>query len=106
MRALFFTVAIVCSFSALTLQAQNKAAQDNGQFVVVTQTKSTTKNVQTHYKLTNNNSVSMDFSLYKQMTNGSWDVTHHLDLAPGQTYDDVSGFTGYSGKYILFSKCN
>lgn len=45
----------------------------------------------------------MDFSLYKQMNNGSWDVVHHLDLGPGQTYEDINGFTGYSGKYVIYS---
>lgn len=101
MKTLFFTIAIVSLFSISTLKAQNKAVQDNNRFVSVTQ--NTTPNHQTHYKLTNNNSVVMDFSLYKEMKNGSWDVTHHLDLKPGEMYEDITGFTGFTGKYVVFS---
>lgn len=102
MKALFFTIAVL--LSAPLLKAQNKAQQDNNQFIAVTQTQATTgKNNPVHYKLTNNNSVSMDFSLYKEMKNGSWDVTRHLDLKPGQAYEDVTGFTGYTGKYVVYS---
>lgn len=104
MKPLFFTIATLLTISVSSLKAQNKATLDNNQFVAVTQTQATTgKNNPVHYKLTNNNSVSMDFSLYKEMKNGSWDVVHHLDLAPGQSYEDVSGFTGYTGKYAVFS---
>jgi len=104
MKPLFFTIATLLTISVSSLKAQNKATLDNNQFVALTQTQATTgKNNPVHYKLTNNNSVSMDFSLYKEMKNGSWDVVHHLDLPPGQSYEDVSGFTGYTGKYAVFS---
>ncbi|HTD99726.1 MAG TPA: hypothetical protein VK668_10575 [Mucilaginibacter sp.] len=104
MKTLFFTIAIVSTFSASTLKAQNKATQDDSHFITVAQSQTTKgRNNQTHYILTNVNSVSMDFSLCKQTSNGSWDVVHHLDLKPGQTYEDVNGFTAYSGKYVVYS---
>ncbi|MGZ3766136.1 MAG: hypothetical protein ACXVA2_15810, partial [Mucilaginibacter sp.] len=101
MKALFLSISIISLFSITSLKAQNKAQQDNNRFIAVVQT--VAANHQTHYKLTNNNSVSMDFSLYKEMKTGSWDVTHHLDLKPGETYEDITGFTGLTGKYVVFS---
>ena len=101
MKRLLFILSLISIFSVSALKAQTKAAQDNNQFVAVAQT--TGANHQTHYKMTNNNSVSMDFSLYKEMKDGSWGVTHHLDLKPSETYEDVNGFTGYTGKYVVYS---
>jgi|SRR5882757_4940046 len=104
MKTLFFTIAIALAFAAPTVKAQNKATQDDSHFITVTQSQTTKgRNNQTHYILTNVNSVSMDFSLCKQTSNGSWDVVHHLDLKPGQAYEDINGFTAYSGKYVVYS---
>jgi hypothetical protein len=103
MKNLSFTLVAVLMLISASLKAQKKAAQDNGTITIAQSQTTVGKNQQTHYKMTNNGTVSMDFSLYKQMTNGSWDVTHHLDLGPGQTYEDVNGFSGYNGKYVLFS---
>jgi len=103
MKSIFMTLVLIL-LGLTTVNAQKQAQMDNNQFIAVTQTTTTTgKNNQTHYKLTNNNTVSMDFALYKQMTNGSWDVTKHLDLRAGQTYEDVTGFGGYTGKYVVYS---
>jgi hypothetical protein len=103
MKNLSFTLVAILLLASASLKAQKKASQDNGTITVAQSQTTVGKNQQTHYKMTNNGSVSMDFSLYKQMTNGSWDVTHHLDLAPGQTYEDVNSFSGYNGKYVLYS---
>ena len=103
MKNLSFTLVALLMLLSTALKAQKKAVQDNGTIAVVQSQTTVGKNQQTHYKLTNNGSVSMDFSLYKQMNNGSWDVMHHLDLGPGQTYEDVNTFSGYNGKYVLFS---
>ncbi|MBS1527457.1 MAG: hypothetical protein JST19_17550 [Bacteroidetes bacterium] len=97
---ILMTVLLVVSAS---LKAQKKAQPDNGMIAVVQTQTTLGKTQQTHYKMTNNNSVSMDFALYRQMNNGSWDVMKHLDLQPGQTYEDISDFTGYNGKYVLYS---
>jgi len=103
MKNLSFTLVALLMLLSLSLKAQKKAVQDNGTIAVVQSQTTVGRNQQTHYKMTNNATVSMDFSLYKQMNNGSWDVVHHLDLAPGQTYEDVNSFSGYNGKYALFS---
>ncbi len=103
MKNLSFTLAAILLLASASLKAQKKAMQDNGTITVAQSQTTVGRNQQTHYKMTNNGTVSMDFSLYKQMTNGSWDVTHHLDLAPGQTYEDVNSFSGYNGKYVLYS---
>jgi hypothetical protein len=103
MKNLSFAIVAVLILVSASLKAQKKATQDNGTIAVVQSQTTVGKNQQTHYKMTNNGSVSMDFSLYKQMTNGSWDVVHHLDLGPGQTYEDVNSFSGYNGKYVLYS---
>ena len=103
MKNLSFALVAVLILISASLKAQKKATQDNGTIAVAQSQTTVGRNQQTHYKMTNNGTVSMDFSLYKQMTNGSWDVTHHLDLAPGQTYEDVNSFSGYNGKYALFS---
>ena len=103
MKSTLMTLTLVV-LGLTTVKAQKQAQMDNGQFVAVAQTQTTVgKNTQTHYKFTNNNTVSMDFSLYKEMKNGSWDVTKHLDLRAGQTYEDVTGFGGYTGKYVVYS---
>ncbi|HWD87386.1 MAG TPA: hypothetical protein VG367_04615 [Mucilaginibacter sp.] len=101
MKRLFFVIVIVSFAWANFAYAQKQAQQDNGQFIAVVQTTAT--NHQVHYTLTNQNTVAMDFSLYKQVSNGSWDVTHHLDLQPGGSYEDVNSFTGLTGKYVVFS---
>lgn len=101
MKKLFFAIAVIAFISIGTANAQKQAQQDNNQFIMVVQ--STGTNHQVHYKLTNNNAVAMDFTLYKQVTNGSWDVTHHLNLQPGETYEDVNSFTGLTGKYVVYS---
>ena len=103
MKNFSFTLAALLLLISASLKAQKKAVRDNGTIAVVQSQTTVGKNQQTHYKMTNNGTVSMDFSLYKQMTNSSWDVTHHLDLAPGQTYEDVNSFSGYNGKYVLYS---
>jgi len=103
MKNLSFILAAILLLASASLKAQKKAVRDNGTIAVIQSQTTVGRNQQTHYKMTNNGSVSMDFSLYKQMTNGSWDVTHHLDLAPGQIYEDVNTFSGYNGKYVLFS---
>ncbi|HZX59513.1 MAG TPA: hypothetical protein VFE54_12335 [Mucilaginibacter sp.] len=103
MKNLSFALVGLLMLLSVSLKAQKKAVQDNGTIAVVQSQTTVGRNQQTHYKMTNNGTVSMDFSLYKQMKNGSWDVVHHLDLAPGQTYEDVNSFSGYNGKYALFS---
>lgn len=104
MKTLSYLLSVILLFISVSLKAQKKAQLDNNMYIAVVQSQTTTgKVVQTHYKMTNNNTVSMDFSLYKQMNDGSWDVVHHLDLQPGDTYEDVSTFTGYNGKYAVFS---
>jgi hypothetical protein len=103
MKGLFYTFTVFLILFASVLQAQNKAELDNNRFITVAQTITTGK---TLYKLTNNNSVSMDFSLYKQMKSGGWVVVHHLDLKSGQTYEDVNAVKGYSGKYVIYSAKN
>jgi len=97
---------IFCAFVLLMgtvrlASAQKQAQPDNGQFITVAQT--TGANHQTHYTLTNKNSVAMDFTLYKEVKGGSWDVTRHLDLQPGQAYEDVNSFTGLTGRYLVYS---
>jgi hypothetical protein len=103
MKISLFIIMIVL-FSASTIKAQNKAQQDNNQFVTVVQTQKTTGRVNvTHYTMTNINSVSMDFTLYKQSTGGTWLTTHSLNLNPGQTFEDESSAIGLTGKYVLYS---
>jgi len=97
---------ILCAFMMLTgvvglASAQKQAQPDNGQFITVAQT--TGANHQTHYTLTNKNTVTMDFTLYKEVKGGSWDVTRHLNLQPGEAYDDVNSFTGLTGRYLVYS---
>jgi hypothetical protein len=101
MKKLFFAISIIAFASIGAASAQKQAQQDNNQYIMVAQ--STGTNHQVHYKLTNNNSVAMDFTLYKQVSNGTWDITHHLNLQPGETYEDVNSFTGLTGKYIVYS---
>ncbi|MBS1531211.1 MAG: hypothetical protein JSU01_12975 [Bacteroidetes bacterium] len=101
MKRLFFFIVIVSSAWANAANAQKQAQPDNGQSITVVQT--TGANHQTHYTLTNKNTVAMDFSLYKQVSNGSWDITHHLNLQPGESYEDVNSFTGLTGKYVVYS---
>jgi hypothetical protein len=101
MKKLFFAISVVAFISISAANAQKQAQQDNNQYIMVVQ--STGANHQTHYKLTNNNNVAMDFTLFKQVTNGSWDITHHLNLQPGETYEDVNSFTGLTGKYVVYS---
>ncbi|HVW12729.1 MAG TPA: hypothetical protein VHB54_02835 [Mucilaginibacter sp.] len=103
MKTLSLTFLAVLLMLSVSLKAQKKAQPDNGMIAVVQTQTTLGKTQQTHYKMTNNNSVSMDFALYRQMNNGSWDVVKHLDLPPGETYEDVSNFTGYNGKYVLYS---
>jgi hypothetical protein len=104
MKALYLIATTVMLCFSVTVMAQKKAEADNNERVTVVRAeKMTGKSKEVHYTLTNSASVSMDFSLYKQLNNGSWDITHHLDLRPGQTYEDVSGFTGVNGKYAVFS---
>jgi len=101
MKKLLFAISLSAFISIGAASAQKQAQQDNNQFIMVVQ--STGTNHQVHYKLTNNNTVAMDFTLYKQVTTGSWDVTHHLNLQPGETYEDVNSFTGLTGKYVVYS---
>ncbi|MGZ3776962.1 MAG: hypothetical protein ACXVIY_04140 [Mucilaginibacter sp.] len=101
MKKLFFAISFIAFISIGAANAQKQAQLDNNQYIVVVQ--STGANRQVHYKLTNNNSVAMDFTLYKQVTNGSWDVTRHLNLQPSETYEDVNSFTGLTGKYVVYS---
>lgn len=101
MKKLLFAISVVAFISIGTASAQKQAQQDNNQFIMVVQ--STGTNHQVHYKLTNNSTVAMDFTLYKQVTTGSWDVTRHLNLQPGETYEDVNSFTGLTGKYVVYS---
>jgi hypothetical protein len=101
MKKLFFAISIIAFISIGAANAQKQAQPDNNQYIVVVQ--STGANHQVHYKLTNNNSVAMDFTLYKQVTNGSWDVTRHLNLQPSETYEDINSFTGLTGKYVVYS---
>src|SRR5580704_2552438 len=101
MKKLLFAISIIALISISVASAQKQAQQDNGQYITVVQTVGA--NHQTHYTLTNKNSVAMDFTLYKQVSNGSWDITHHLDLNPGETYEDVNSFTGLTGKYVVYS---
>lgn len=101
MKRLLFAAVILFFAVANTATAQKQAQPDNGQFITVEQ--STGANHQVHYKLTNKNSVAMDFTLYKQVSNNSWDITHHLNLQPGEVYDDVNSFTGLTGKYVVYS---
>jgi hypothetical protein len=104
MKTLFCTIAFVAFISVLTVKAQTKAQQDNGQYIAVVQTQKTIgRAAVTHYTMTNNSAVSMDFTLYKQQTNGSWLTTRSLNLAPGGTYDDEGSSLGMNGKYILYS---
>lgn len=104
MKTLFFIPLIAATFIVSTLSAQTKAQQDNGQYIAVAQTQKTIgRSTVTHYTMTNNSSVSMDFTLYKQMTNGTWLTTHSLNLQPGGTYDDEGSAIGMSGKYVLYS---
>lgn len=104
MKPLYLTTTIMMLFFATALKAQKKAEIDNNSRITVVRTeKMTGRSKEVHYVLTNSSNVSMDFSLYKQLNNGSWDITHHMDLKPGQTYEDVSGFTGVNGKYAVFS---
>ncbi|HVV56542.1 MAG TPA: hypothetical protein VHC47_14505, partial [Mucilaginibacter sp.] len=79
MKTLSFLLLAMLLFISASLKAQKKAQLDNNMYIAVVQSQTTLgKVVQTHYKMTNNNTVSMDFSLYKQMNDGSWDVVHHL----------------------------
>lgn len=94
--SLFLSLGVVTFASA-----QKQAQVDNGQFITVAQT--TGANHQTHYTMTNNNTVAMDFTLYKEVKGGSWDVTRHLNLQPAAAYDDVNSFTGLTGRYVLYS---
>ncbi|MFB9844899.1 hypothetical protein [Mucilaginibacter ginsenosidivorans] len=104
MKALYLSTTLVMLFFATALKAQKKAELDNNTRITVVRTEKVTgKTKEVHYVMTNSSNVSMDFSLYKQLNNGSWDITHHMDLKPGQAYEDVSGFTGVNGKYVLFS---
>ena len=104
MKTLFCTIALITFISVLTVKAQTKAQQDNGQYIAVVQTQKTIgRAAVTHYTMTNNGSVSMDFTLYKQQTNGSWLTTRSLNLAPGGTYEDEGSSIGMNGKYILYS---
>jgi hypothetical protein len=100
MKKLLFAISIITLISISEANAQKQAQQDNGQFITVVQS---TANHQVHYTLTNKNSVAMDFSLYKEVSNGSWDITHHLNLQPGESYEDVNSFTGLTGKYAVYS---
>ncbi|MDB5134070.1 MAG: hypothetical protein JWP37_673 [Mucilaginibacter sp.] len=107
MKTLFFTIAIVSLFSVATLKAQNKATQDDNRFITVVQTQKTLgSSHQIHYKLTNINSVAMDFTLYKESTDGHWYTTHHLNLRSGESFEEEGGFSGATGKYILYSAPN
>jgi hypothetical protein len=107
MKTLFFTIAIVSLCSVATLKAQNKATQDDNRFITVVQTQKTVgSSHQIHYKLTNINSVAMDFTLYKESTDGHWYTTHHLNLRPGESFEEEGGFSGATGKYILYSAPN
>ena len=101
MKKLICAISFIAFISVGAANAQKQAQPDNNQFIMVAQ--STAPNHQVHYKLTNNNSVAMDFTLYKQITNGNWDVTRHLNLQPGETYEDVNSFTGLTGKYVVYS---
>jgi len=101
MKRSFFAVLTILLAIVNTVSAQKQAQPDNGQYITVEQ--STGANHQVHYKLTNKNSVAMDFSLYKRVSNGSWDITRHLNLQPGEVYDDVNSFTGLTGKYVVYS---
>src|ERR1700749_665923 len=104
MKTLLFTPLIAAIFFVSALNAQTKAQPDNGQYVAVVQTQKTIGRANiTHYTMTNNSSVAMDFTLYKQMNNGTWLTTHSLNLQPGGTYDDEGSAIGMSGKYILYS---
>jgi len=101
MKKLLLTISIIAFISIGAANAQKQAQPDNNQYIAVVQ--STGANHQVHYKLTNNNTVAMDFTLYKLVSNGNWDVTHHLNLQPGETYEDVNSFTGLTGKYVVYS---
>lgn len=104
MKPLFFTIAITILFSATVLRAQTKAQQDNNQYIAVVQTQKTVgRSHVIHYTLTNNNTVSMDFTLYKQSNDGTWLTTRSLNLQPGGTYDDEGSAIGMTGKYVLYS---
>ena len=101
MKTLFFAFIVTSVTVTNAAEAQKQAQPDNGQYISVEQ--STGANHQVHYKCTNKNTVAMDFSLYKQVSNGSWDITRHLNLQPGETYDDFNSFTGLTGKYVVYS---
>jgi hypothetical protein len=104
MKPLLFTIAIVIFFSVTALKAQTKAQQDNNQYIAVAQSQKTVgRSHVIHYTLTNNNTVSMDFTLYKQSNDGTWLTTRSLNLAPGGTYDDEGSAIGMTGKYVLYS---
>ena len=104
MKSIFYAGILALLLSPTLASAQKKADLDNGTRVTVVRTEKVTgRTHEIHFLITNISAVSVDFSLFTQLINGSWNVTHHLDLAPGTSYEDVSGFTGVTGKYVVFS---
>ncbi len=104
MKSILFTGIITLVLLSTVATAQKKADLDNGTRVTVVRTEKVTgRTHEIHFTITNISGVSVDFSLFTQLVNGSWNVTHHLDLAAGTTYEDVSGFTGVTGKYVVYS---
>jgi len=104
MKSLFLTGIIALLLTTGSAVAQKKAEVDNGTRLTVVRTEKTTgRNREIHFTITSISGVAVDFSLFTQLNSGSWNVSHHLDLAAGATYEDVSGFTGVTGKYIIYS---
>gem|GEM_PF-1493062 len=104
MKSIFYAGIMALMLSSTLASAQKKADLDNSTRVTVVRTEKVTgRTHEIHFLITNISSVSVDFSLFTQLINGSWNVTHHLDLAPGTSYEDVSGFTGVTGKYVVYS---
>lgn len=104
MKILFTFAALLSIFTAGTLKAQNKAQPDNGKFINIAKTDKTTGRTHLiHYTLTNIGTVPVDFTLYKESSDGTWLTSHGIALSPGATYDDEGNAIGMTGRYVVYS---
>ncbi len=107
MKTLFFTFSLLSFLSVTTLKAQNKAQQDNNTSVSVAKTdKVLGRTHMIHYTLTNISSTSVDFTLYKEQTDGTWLTARSFSMSPGATYDDEGNAIGMTGRYVVYSAPN
>ena len=107
MKPLFFTFSLLSFLSVVTLKAQNKAQQDNNTSVSVAKTdKILGRTHMIHYTLTNISSASVDFTLYKEQTDGTWLTARSFSMSPGATYDDEGNAIGMTGRYVVYSAPN